>query len=345
MMKAAALAEFIGAELTGDPEKELLAPAPIDQSGPDNITFLRDVRYKSLLHKTHAGAVITSRNLMDTSLPVSVWLIVNEPYAAFALAVSAFYPVTMPDFSGQSHYIAPSAQVKTALPLGYGAYVGNHSVVDVDTVIYPQVFIGNQVSIGKNCILYPGVKVMDGSIIGNDCILHPGAVIGGDGFGFAPLPDGTYRKIPQMGKVILEDQVEVGANTCIDRATLGETIIRKGTKMDNLVQIGHNVEIGAHGVIASQTGFAGSSKIGHHIRVGGQAGFAPHITVAPFTQVNAQSGVAKSVQKEKTTITGSPAEPFTEYYRKQVLLKKLQEELKALKDSIHLLEQDVRTKD
>lgn len=345
MMKAAALAEFIGAELIGDPEKALLAPSPIDHSGPDNITFLRDLRFKILLQSTRVGAVITTRKLMDTSLPVSAWLLVDEPYAAFALVVSAFYPASIPDFSGQTNYISDSAQVKTTIPLGYGAYIGNNSVIEIDTVIHPQVFIGNQVSIGKNCILYPGVKVMDGCIIGNDCILQPGAVIGGDGFGYAPLPDGTYRKIPQMGKVILEDQVEIGANTCIDRATLGETIIRKGTKIDNLVQIGHNVEIGAHGVIASQTGFAGSSKIGHHIRVGGQAGFAPHISVAPYTQVNAQTGVAKSVEKEKTIITGSPAEPFTEYYRKQVLLKKLQDELKALKESIHLLEQDVRTKD
>lgn len=339
MISAADLATQLGAVLHGNPELLLHAPARIEQAGPVQVTFLRDAKYLPLLENSAAGAVITTKRLYNPKLNIT-WLLVEEPYAAFALAVSVFYPPQAPSFETSRAYIDPFACVSSSAKIGFGAYIGKQTVIAEDVVIYPQVYLGNNVNIGKGTVLYPGVKIMDGCSIGAHCILHSGVVIGADGFGFAPLPDGTYRKIPQMGKVILEDNVEIGANSCIDRATLGDTIIRKGTKIDNLVQVGHNVDIGEHCVIASQTGFAGSGKIGHHARIGGQAGFAPHITIAPHAQINAQTGVAKSVEKEKSMLTGSPAEPYMDYYRKQVLLKKLENELQLIKESLLLLKDD-----
>lgn len=339
MITAADLANQLGAVLHGNPDLLLQSPARIEQAGPHQVTFLRDAKYLSLLESSAAGAVITTKKLYNPKLNIT-WLLVDEPYAAFALAVSIFFPPKAPAFETSGAVIDASARISDSAQVGAGTYIGKNTVVADDVVIYPQVYLGNDVSIGKGSILYPGVKIMDGCSIGAHCILHPGVVIGADGFGFAPLPDGTYRKIPQMGRVILEDEVEIGANSCIDRATLGDTIIRKGTKLDNLVQVGHNVEIGEHCVIASQTGFAGSGKIGHHARIGGQAGFAPHISIAPYAQINAQTGVAKSVEKEKSILTGSPAEPYMDYYRKQVLLKKLENELQLIKESLLLLKDD-----
>jgi len=338
MMTIRQLADLIGAGVLGQDDLELSGPDRIETAAPGTFTFLQHHKYRAALKDCRASAIISTSKLADRSLPFT-WLIVPDAYAAFALAVSAFFPPVKPSFSTSGAFVDETAQIGADVLIGSGAYVGASSNVGEGTVIYPQVYIGSDAIIGKHCILYPGAKVMDRCVLGDHCILHPGAVIGADGFGFAPMPDGSYRKIPQTGKVILEDHVDIGANTCIDRATMGETIIRTGTKIDNLVMVGHNVVIGEHSVIASQVGFAGSSKIGHHLRVGGQAGFAPHITVAPYTQVNAQSGVSKDVEKEKTMITGSPAEPYMEFYRKLAFSKKLESEWKQLNESLHLRQQ------
>lgn len=337
MMRVSELAEIIGAKVIGNGDLMLSNPERIETASQGGVTFFQNARYKSALLSCKASAVITTSSLVDKALPFT-WLIVPDAYSAFALAVSAFYPPKKPSFSCQGSFVHASAQVDSSSQVGAMSYVGENTIIGNNVIIYPQVYIGNGVLIGDGSILYPGVKVMDFCQIGKNCVLHPGVVIGADGFGFAPLPDQTYRKIPQMGKVVLEDDVEIGANTCVDRATLGDTILQKGTKIDNLVQVGHNVIIGEHTVVAAQVGFAGSSKIGHHARIGGQAGFAPHISLAPFAQVNAQSGVSKSVEKEKSILTGSPAAPFIEFYRKQALLNKLESEWKEIRDSLHLLQ-------
>lgn len=338
MMTIRQLADLIGAEILGQEDLELNGPDRIETASPGTFTFLQHHKYRTSLKDCRASAIISTSKLADRSLPFT-WLIVPDAYAAFALAVSAFFPPVKPTFSTEGSFIEKTAILGKDVLIGSGSFVGASVIIGDNTVIYPQVYIGAGASIGEHCILYPGVKIMDHCQVGHHCIIHPGAVIGADGFGFAPMPDGSYRKIPQTGKVVLEDLVEIGANTCIDRATMGETIIRRGTKIDNLVQVGHNVEIGEHSVIASQVGFAGSSKIGHHLRVGGQAGFAPHIKVAPYTQVNSQSGVSKDVDKEKTMITGSPAEPYMEFYRKLAFSKKLESEWKQLNESLHLRQQ------
>jgi UDP-3-O-[3-hydroxymyristoyl] glucosamine N-acyltransferase len=344
MMTVRQLADVIDAEVLGSEDSILNGPDRIENAAPGTVTFLQHPKYLSALKQCHATAIISTAKLADRSLPFT-WLIVTDPYAAFAMAVSAFHPIQTHTFSTDGAFIQPETSIGQNVRIGSGTYIGTGTELGDGTVIYPQVYVGNNVRIGKNCVLYPGVKVMDRCDIGDGCILHPGAVMGADGFGFAPLSDGSYRKIPQMGKVILEDYVEIGANTCIDRATLGETIIRRGSKIDNLVQVGHNVVIGEHAVIAAQAGFAGSSQIGHHLRAGGQAGFAPHIKVAPYTQVNAQSGVSKDIAQEKTTVTGSPAEPYLSFYRKMAFFKKLEREWKPMNESLHLLQQSLKKDD
>ncbi len=225
--------------------------------------------------------------------------------------------------------ISERADVHPFATLGKGVSVGTFSILDEgskigdNTVLHPQVFVGKNVEIGKDCILYPGVKIYDRCKIGDHCVLHANVVIGSDGFGFAAQPDGRYSKIPQIGNVVLEDDVEIGANTTIDRATLGSTIIRKGVKLDNLVMVAHNVEIGENTVVAAQAGFAGSTKIGQQCRIGGQTGFVGHIDVAEGTQVQAQSGVAASVKKPGTAIYGSPALQYNNYLRSYAIFKKL----------------------
>ncbi|MCB0507503.1 MAG: UDP-3-O-(3-hydroxymyristoyl)glucosamine N-acyltransferase, partial [Bacteroidetes bacterium] len=194
-----------------------------------------------------------------------------------------------------------------------------------NTVVYPNVYIGNGVKIGDNCIVYPNVSIYKDCIIGNNCIIHSGAVIGSDGFGFAPQQDGSFQKIPQMGNVIIEDDCEIGANTCIDRATLGSTIIRKGVKLDNLIQVAHNVEIGEHTVIAAQTGISGSTKIGHHNMIGGQVGFVGHIVIAPYTKINAKSAVASHIKQENQIVSGIPAIDIKQHFKSTVVYKNLPE--------------------
>ena len=207
--------------------------------------------------------------------------------------------------------------------LGDFSFVGKKSRVGKDTQIYPQVYIGNDVEIGENCIIYPGVKIYDGCKIGNNCILHANVVIGSDGFGFAPREDGSYKKIPQTGIVTLEDDVEIGANTVVDRATMGTTLIKKGVKLDNLIQIAHNVEVGEHTVMAAQTGVAGSAKIGAKCTIGGQVGISGHIALHNNTSIAAQAGIMGSTKKEGEVLMGSPAFDYKQYLKCYAMFRKL----------------------
>lgn len=331
-MTAQILADKIGAKVVGNPAARIDGPATLESAENHHYSFLHNSAYRSLLAITKASVVITNNSLSLDNDEIT-YLICEDPYSAFAQSLHWFSKDIATLFSEAHDQVYSFEAVK----IGPNVSIQSNVSIGKGSIVFPNVFIGENVRIGENCIFYPGVVVMHDVVIGNRCILHPGAIIGADGFGFAPNANGEYREIPQSGNVVLEDDVSVGANTCIDRATLGSTVIQKGVKLDNLIQIGHNVVVEAHTVIAAQTGISGSTRIGHHSAIGGQAGFAGHLKIAPYTRVNAQSGVAKSVNDPKTTITGSPAQPFMQHYRAMAQLSRipaLEEELKALKAQI-----------
>jgi UDP-3-O-[3-hydroxymyristoyl] glucosamine N-acyltransferase len=236
-------------------------------------------------------------------------------------------------------YISDSAKLGDKVFIGAFAYLGKNVILGNNVKIYPQVFLGDNVSIGDNSILYPGVKIHHDCVIGKNVSIHAGTVIGGDGFGYAPQSDGTYKKVPQIGNVVIEDYVEIGANTTIDRSTIGSTIIKEGAKLDNLIQIAHNVEIGVNTVIAAQTGISGSTKIGKNVMIGGQAGIVGHIQIADGSKINAQSGVGKSIKVPNTAVTGSPAYDYGQALRSQILSRNLPEIEKRIKNLEQLVEQ------
>ncbi len=304
------IADKIHGKIVGDEFHNVIFPAKIEEANQDNITFLSNEKYIPFLNQTQAGAIVISDNLyLSLSGKYNFnWLVVDDAYSAFSIVLSLFQ-LQHNDTSTAPNY-----------------------TIGFNTKIYPNVYIGDKVSLGNNCIIYPNVTIYNDCIIGNNCILHSGAVIGSDGFGFAPDKDGTFKKIPQLGNVIIEDDCEIGANTCIDRATLGSTIIRKGVKLDNLIQVAHNVEIGEHTVIAAQTGISGSTKIGHHNMIGGQVGFVGHIAVAPFTKINAQSAVAQHVKKEGLVLSGTPAIDIKQHFKATVVYKHLPELEQRIRD-------------
>lgn len=335
MMKVQQIAEAIGAHVIGDVHREISGPNRIEFVQSGEITFLQHTKYSFLLGQCSATAIVTTQNLVNESLPF-IWLVVKEPALAFAQVVELFYPKQNPVFHRHQYFKEASAQVKENTQIGFGVYIGKESTVGEGSILYPQVYIGNRVKIGRQVTIHAGAKILDDTIIGDRCIIHAGVVIGADGFGFVPKPDGTLQKVPQMGNVILEEDVEIGANACIDRAMLGSTILQKGVKLDNLVQIGHNVQIGAFTVIAAQTGIAGSSQIGKYNQIGGQAGIAPHISTARGVKINAQSGVSKSITKEGAIMTGTPAVPYMDFNRSQVFLKNLPKEIQSIKAEINI---------
>ena len=235
------------------------------------------------------------------------------------------FSIALADKTGieQPNFISSSAKIGKDVYIGAFAYIGDNSIIEDGVKIFPNATIGDRCEIKAETIIYAGVKIYAETKIGTRCIIHSGVVIGSDGFGHAPLPDGSYMKIPQLGNVIIENDVEIGANSTIDRATLGSTIIRRGVKLDNLVQIAHNVEIGEHTVVAAQSGVSGSTKIGKNCLIGGQVGFVGHITIADRTRINAQSGVSKSIEEPGKAFTGSPAFDYTESLRSQVVFRHL----------------------
>lgn len=335
MMKIQQIADIIGAQVIGDINREITRPNRIEYVQQGEITFLQHTKYSFLLDQCQATAIVTTQDLVNESLPF-IWLVVKEPALAFAQILELFYPKQTSHFQHHQYFKEESAKVSEHAQIGFGVYVGNESAVSEGCILYPQVFIGNRVKIGRQVTIHAGAKILDDTVIGDRCIIHAGAVIGADGFGFVPKSDGTLQKVPQMGNVILEEDVEIGANTCIDRAMLGSTIIQKGVKLDNLIQIGHNVQIGAYTVIAAQTGVAGSSQIGKYNQIGGQAGIAPHVTTATGVKINAQSGVSKSITKDGAIMTGTPAIPYMDFNRFQVFLKNLPKEIQSLKAEINI---------
>ncbi|MBO9659239.1 MAG: UDP-3-O-(3-hydroxymyristoyl)glucosamine N-acyltransferase, partial [Chitinophagaceae bacterium] len=273
--------------------------------------------------------------------PVQTTLIrVPDAYTAFASLLSKYQEIMQQQMTGiqDPSYISKTATYGEQVFIGAFAYLGENVKVGNNTKIYPQVYIGNNVTIGENCVIHPGVKIYHDCQVGNHVTIHSGTVIGSDGFGFAPQADGSFKKVPQIGNVVLEDNVEVGSNTTIDRATIGSTVIRKGAKLDNLIQIAHNVEIGNSSVIAAQAGISGSTKIGKGVMIGGQAGIVGHIQLGDGAKVNAQSGVSKSIDPGKA-VTGSPAYDYTSALRSQAVTRKLPDLEKRVKELEQMLKQ------
>ncbi len=328
------IARMLGGTLEGDGEVLVSKPGKIEEGGPGTLTFLANLRYEQFAYTTPAAAMLVSRDFSPTQSVAAAALIrVDDVYNSLR--------ILMEKFNGQlkaESGISDRSFVHGEAVLGQNVAVGMFSVVEEGakigdgTQIHAQVFLGKNVSVGKHCTIYPGVKVYHDCIIGDNCILHSNVVIGSDGFGFVPQTDGSFRKLPQLGNVVLEADVEIGANTTIDRATMGSTFIRQGVKLDNLVMVAHNVDLGEHTVVAAQAGFAGSTKIGKHCRIGGQAGFVGHIEVADGTQVQAQSGVASSVKESGTALYGSPALPYGDYLRSYAVFKKLPELYKKINE-------------
>lgn len=341
------IASFLGGEIVGDALVTVGNIAKIEEGVPGTLTFLSNPLYTQYIYTTQSSIALVRRDF-EPERPITPTLIkVDDPYTCLTRLLELVNQATSAK-SGieEPVHIATSAHIASEnVYIGAFSYIGERATVGNNAKIYPQVYIGDDVTIGDNVTLYPGVKIYHGCRIGNNCIIHAGAVIGSDGFGFAPQADGTYKKIPQIGIVILEDNVEIGANTTIDRATMGATVIRKGVKLDNLVQLAHNVEVGENTVMAAQVGIAGSTKIGAQCMFGGQVGIAGHRRVGNKVTIGAQSGIPNDV-KDGMEVMGYPAVPKIDFARQTVHIKRLTEmnnTIKQLQKEIEILKNNHKT--
>lgn len=302
------IAELLGGAVEGNPEAKLSTFDKIETAGPDALTFLSNPKYSHYIYSTAAGAVLVSRDFCPEQEVNATLIRVDDPYASLAQLMRMADIMLNPQPTGieQPSFIAPGVNIPADSYIGAFAYIGQGARLGDGVRIYPHAYIGRGVEIGEGTIIYAGAKIYHGCKIGRNCIIHAGAVIGADGFGFAPNPDGTYNKIPQLGITEIADNVEIGANTTVDRATMGRTYIGRGTKLDNLIQIAHNVEVGSDTVMASQVGIAGSAKVGSNCMFGGQVGIAGHITIGDRVNIGAQSGIHTNTPSDRT-IMGSPA--------------------------------------
>ncbi|MFD2966969.1 UDP-3-O-(3-hydroxymyristoyl)glucosamine N-acyltransferase [Sphingobacterium bambusae] len=318
------IATLLGGYVEGDPDVLVNQLAKIEEGTLGSLAFLSNPKYEHFLYQTNASAVIVNEDLQLQKAVDTTLIRVKDAYLAFSELLKIYHKLRN-ERNGveQPSFIHESVTVGADFYLGAFSYIGRDVKIGNNVKVYPQVYVGDGVVIGDNAVLFPGVKVYYDCKIGANVVLHSGVVVGSDGFGFAPQKDGTYSKVPQIGNVIIHDDVEVGANTVIDRATLGSTVISKGVKLDNLIQVAHNVEIGANTVVAAQTGISGSTKVGEQVILGGQVGIVGHIQIASGSQVQAQSGINRSIGQENKKWGGSPAMPYSSNLRSQVLYGKL----------------------
>ncbi len=324
------LAALVNGTVEGDESALIDNYAKIEEATQGCLTFLANPKYTHYIYTTKATAVLVRNDFVPEQHVNATLIRVNDPYETLAHLLN-FVSQQQPVKQGIEQPCHLGSDMPDDIYVGAFAYVGNNVKVGKNVKIYPQVYVGDNVTLGDDVILYPSVKIYHGCRIGNRCIIQAGAVIGSDGFGFAPKEDGTYEKIAQVGIVILEDDVEIGANTTIDRATMGATVVKKGTKLDNLIQIAHNVEIGENNVFAAQVGVAGSTKIGNHNMVGGQVGFSGHITIGDNNGIGAQSGIPKSIGNN-LQIIGTPPVGIKEFYRNYLYIQRLSEMVHDIKD-------------
>lgn len=330
---AAQIASIINGAIEGDPGATVGSFGKIEEAREGQLAFLANPKYEDFLYNTSASIIIINEAQVLKE-PVNATLIrVPDAYSSFAQLLSTYQNLVAKQLNGiqQPSHIAATATIGENVYVGAFSYIGEKSRVGENVKIHPQVYVGNDVKIGANTTLHPGVRIYQGCQIGAGVTIHAGTVIGSDGFGFAPQSDGTYKKVPQIGNVIIEDNVEIGSNCSIDRATIGSTIIHSGAKLDNLIQIAHNVEIGSYTVIAAQSGVSGSTKIGKNVMIGGQVGIVGHITIADGSKINGQSGVTKSI-KFPLAVTGSPASNYVDALRAQAVSRNLPELEKRIKE-------------
>lgn len=328
---AAEIGKLVNGVVLGDASRAVMRVAVLEDADADSVSFISNPKYLSQALNTKAAILIVPNNIEIPSKPACTFVKTDDPYTGLGKILAVLESQkSNPEGIEEPVYIHPSAKIGKSVYCGAFAYVGKYCNIGDNVQLHAGVYVGEGAVIGNNSILFPGVKVYRNCKIGNHCIIHAGTVIGSDGFGFAPQADGSYQKIPQTGNVVIEDNVEIGANTTIDRATIGSTIIRKGVKIDNLVQIAHNVEIGEHSALAAQSGISGSTRLGRFCLIGGQAGLVGHLTMADGTKINAQSGVSKSVKKKDSKLTGSPAFEYQKALRSQVIFKELPEIEKRL---------------
>jgi len=319
------IAKAVNGKIIGDSKTFVNNISKIEDGKPNTLSFLSNPIYEKFLYTTEASVVLVNNNIKFKDKKIKPTLIlVEDSYKSFAYLLN-YIAKQKKEKTGVSKnaFIDKSAKIGKNSYIGDGVYIGENVKIGKNVKIYPQVFLGDNVIIGDDVKLFSGVKIYFDCILNKNCIIHSGTIIGSDGFGFAPQKGSDYKKIPQLGNVIIEDNVEIGANTTIDRATMGSTIIRKGVKLDNLIQVAHNVEIGENTVIAAQTGISGSTKIGKNCMIGGQVGIAGHLTIADEVKVAAQSGIGKNITKKGEVVQGSPAFNIHDYQKSYVIFRNL----------------------
>jgi len=337
---AATIAGFLKGEIEGDPNTVVNNIAKIEEGFRGALSFLANPKYEHYIYTTRSSIVLVNKTFVQTAKIDATLIRVDNSYEAFA-SLLRLVEQSKPRKKGihPTAVIEPSAKIGANVYIGAYTCIGDNCTVGDDCSVYPHVYLGDNVSIGTKSTLFAGVKIYSDCIIGKECTIHAGTVIGSDGFGFAPQAETEFMKIPQLGNVIIEDHVEMGANVAIDRATMGSTIIRKGAKLDNLIQIGHNVEIGENTVMAGQTGIAGSTKVGKNCMFGGQVGIAGHIKIADGTKIGAQAGILGDVKNENTTLLGSPAIDPKDFLKSSVIFRRLPD----LQSRINNLEKEVKS--
>lgn len=321
---AAQIAQFLGGQVEGNPEVEVSNISKIEEGSSGTLAFLANPKYEKYIYETQASVVLVNKDFVAAENVPATIIRVESAYQAFA-SLLEMVSQARPQKTGvdKSAFVAESAKIGENVYIGPFAYIGDNATIEDNAKIYPQSYIGENTQIGENTAIFAGVKVYHDCIIGKNCIVHASSVIGSDGFGFAPQSDQDYKKIHHIGNVVIEDYVEIGANTTIDRATMGSTLIRKGAKLDNLIQIAHNVEVGERTVIAAQSGVSGSTKIGKDCMIGGQVGFAGHITIADGVKIAAQSGLGANIKESGKIVQGSPAFAIKDYTKSYVHFKNL----------------------
>jgi len=333
------IADFLGGEIQGDPSVKVSDFSKIEEGKPGTLSFLSNPKYSQYIYDSQASVILVNKDFQPERKVQSTLILVDDAYQSLARLLT-MVDQAKPKKTGISTlaYISESAVIGENAYIAPFVYIGDHVTIGKNVSLHPHCCLEDGAKLGENVILFSGVKIYYNCVIGNNCTLHSGSVIGSDGFGFAPTEDGSYKKIPQMGNVVLEDNIEIGANTVVDRATLGSTIVRQGVKIDNLVQIAHNVEVGTNTVIAAQTGISGSTKLGKQCVLAGQVGIAGHLHIADGTIFGAQSGVPNNIKKPNQVFQGYPAVPVMTFHRASVVYKNLPE----LQKTVYALEKKIQ---
>ena len=337
---AAQIAMLINGKLEGNAAAIVASFGKIEEAKEGQLSFLANPKYEEYLYNTKASVVIVNESLELKQEVVPTLIRVPDAYSAFATLLAKYQELKTQELTGiqQPSYIASTAVMGENVFVGAFTYIGENVILGNNVKLFPGVVLGDNVMVGDNSILCAGVKIYVDCVIGKNVTLHAGVVVGSDGFGYAPQPDGSYQKVPQIGNVVIEDFVEIGANTTIDRATIGSTIIRTGVKLDNLIQIAHNVEVGSNTVIAALTGISGSTKVGKNVMMGGQVGTAGHITIADGSKIAGQSGITKTVKEPNKSLSGTPATDVSSALRAQAMTRNLPELEKRVKELEKMVE-------